>query len=382
MLATNYVPPTRVLPTDGRLPTDSSEPLEFTRTGRLSCFADERSAFRAGKFLQAVRARIAGERNEGAENFCLDHGLRITNTMSEGTGSSGGYVVPAEISRQLIAVREQSGVTRRTAMVMPTSGDTLTIPKRSGGLTAYAPGEGQSITASDASLSQIELIVKKRAVFTQISQELNDDALISMADFVFAEMAYALAQQEDNEYINGTGAAATYFGVQGLLSSIGSAAVSQAATGHDTWAELDMGDVMACVGLLPDRYFDSNVGWICSYSFFNQVFARLAFAGGGVSASEILSGTGNVRSFAGYPVYLTSKMPTSGTAATVCALFGNFAKSAVLADRGGISLNRSDDFAFQADLISFKATTRYDIRVHEPGTASAVGGYVALKTAA
>jgi hypothetical protein len=32
-------------------------------------------------------------------------------------------------------------------------------------------------------------------------------------------------------------------------------------------------------------------------------------------------------------------------------------------------------------MTTLKATARYDIKVHEPGTASAAGAYIALKTA-
>jgi hypothetical protein len=53
-----------------------------------------------------------------------------------------------------------------------------------------------------------------------------------------------------------------------------------------------------------------------------------------------------------------------------------------LADRGGVRLARSDEFKFLDDKVTLKATSRYDIQVHEPGTATAAGAYVGLVTAA
>lgn len=372
-----------VLPVNGKEPAgdDGAEQDRiYVRHSKLKVFSNNRQAFDAGMWLRAVAAKERNREDVKALQHCRNRGLDISNTMTEGTGATGGYVVPAQIAADMIAFRENVGVARRVCRIMPMTADTLTIPKRAGGLTVYAPGEGNSITASDASLSQVELINKKRAVLAQLSQELSDDSLVSITDFLFEEMTYALALQEDKELINGTGAATTYFGVRGLLNKIGAGGVSTAATGHDTWPELDIADVTAAVGLLPERY-DRDLSWICSRNFYYTVFARLMVSAGGNAVSELSAGTGGVRQFLGYPVYITSQMPTSTAAATVCALFGSFSQAAVLGDRGGITVSRDDSLGFASDLITLKATSRYDFNVHEPGTASAAGAYVALKTA-
>jgi hypothetical protein len=54
----------------------------------------------------------------------------------------------------------------------------------------------------------------------------------------------------------------------------------------------------------------------------------------------------------------------------------------ILGDRTGITFGRDDSTGFLSDLTTLKAVTRYDINVHQPGTSSAAGAYVALKTAA
>ena len=76
-----------------------------------------------------------------------------------------------------------------------------------------------------------------------------------------------------------------------------------------------------------------------------------------------------------------NRMPTATATAIVCALFGSFSQAVVLGERTGMRVSKSDDFAFLKDLTTLKATTRYDVKIHAPGTASAAGGYVALKTA-
>jgi HK97 family phage major capsid protein len=372
----------RVLPTNGVPADDNRDPSGriFVRSAKLKAFKNERDAFDSGMWLRAVTARMRNEDDKAATLHCQRNGLQIQNTMSEGTGTGGGYLTPAPLSATLIDVRENVGVARQTADIQPMTSDTLTIPKRNGGLTVYAPGEATALTPSDKTFKQVELITKRRGVLSYISQELTDDALINIVDNVVSEMAYALALQEDVEYINGTGAATTYFGVRGLLSSIGTGGVSTAATGHDTWGEIDMADFTAFMGLLPERYTVSPA-FICSSNFYHTVMLRLLASAGGNSISTLQSGAGASRQFLGYPVFVTSQMPTTTAVSTKCCLFGAFNMGVILGDRVGIRIARDDSVGFASDYVALKAVSRYDIRVHEAGTASAAGAYVALSTA-
>jgi HK97 family phage major capsid protein len=193
------------------------------------------------------------------------------------------------------------------------------------------------------------------------------------------EMAYALAAKEDAEAINGDGTT-TYGGVTGLLSALGSAGVSQAATGHDTWAELDVADITAWMGLLPDKY-SRNPKIICSRAFYTTVLFRLMAQAGGNTFASMQAGVSGANFF-GIPVLFTDQMPRTTAAATVCALYGTFEMGAILGERTGVAMARSDEYAFLNDVTTVKATTRYDIVVHAGGDASNAGSYVGLKTAA
>lgn len=371
-----------VLPVNGRFANDGAQQDRiYVRQAKLKAFKNERDAFDAGMWVRSISAKLRGQEDVKALQHCRNSGLMIDNTSYEYSGPQGGYLVPAPISQTLIDVRENVGIARQICDIQPMTADTLTIPKRSGGLTVYAPGETNAITTSDKTWQQVELITKKRAVAAYISQELVDDALINIVDNIISEMGYALALQEDNELINGTGAAATYFGVRGLLNRIGSAGVSTAATGHDTWPELDSADFTAAIGLLPERFATRSPVWVCSSNFYHTAMLHVLVTGGGNTVATLQSGAGNQRMFLGYPVYLTAQMPLSTAAATNCALFGQFDMGVILGDRGVMRFDRDDSTGFLSDLITLKATTRYDIQVHQPGTSAVAGAYVALKTA-
>ena len=368
-----------ILPVNGVLSGEGKVRYSpYGRMAKLKAFRDDQTAFDSAMWYRAVLAR---EVNHGidqrAEDHCNSVGLQIVNSGYEGSGPAGGYLLPSPVSSAIIEVREQVGIARKVCNVLPTSSDTLTVPKKTGGLTVYIVGETQAITDSDKTWGDVGLIVKKRTCLSYLSHELSDDAIINIVDNIVSEQAYALALQEDDELINGTGAS-TYGGIQGLLSSIGSAGVSTATS--TTWAALTMAEVTAAVGLLPDRYFPYEPSFICSHSFFNQVLLRLAMAAGGVTLAEVMAGSPNVRSFMGYKVYLTSKMPTATATGTKCALFGAFNQAAILADRGGIRVQRSDDIKFVEDMIALKAVSRYDMNVHDHGDGTNAGAYIALST--
>lgn len=372
--------PNRVLPVNGKKADEAREPSRiYHRMAKLKAFKDERTAFDSGMWVRAMIAKAYNRDDQVATAHVHRLGWQVTNVGVEGTGTLGGYTVPSPLAQTIIDVRERVGVARQVLKVMPMTSDTLSIARRDGGLTVYYVGEAAAITLSDKLWGQVELIAKKRAVAHQISQELQDDALISIVDDAMNEMAYALAAKEDAECINGDGSG-TYGGVTGLLSAIGSAGVSQAATGHDTWPELDIADFAAAMGKLPDKYSRDPV-WVVSANFYWSTMSRIGFTASGNNVDNILSGGGQP-SFLGRPVLFTDQMPKTTAAATICALFGSFDMGAILGERTGIQIGRSDEYAFLNDVTTVKATTRYDIQIHAPGDATNAGAYIALKTAA
>jgi HK97 family phage major capsid protein len=364
----------------GRFGEPNQQFSAYSRVAKLKAFKDETLAYAAGQFLRAVVSREFNHAvDRAAEDYCSRLGWQVTNAGSEGVGSGGGFLVPSPLSAVILDVREEVGVARRAFNIQPMSSDSLAFPKHASGLTVYYPGELQSLPLSDVTWAQIELLAKKRSVASQLSQELVDDAIVNIVDYIFREMAYALADREDAEAIDGDGGAG-YGQVVGLKNAIGAGGIHTCSSGHDTWPEIDLADVMSWIALLPDRYHSRQPKIICSAAFYHSVLLRLAVQAGGNTLASLMGGDGGRRNFLGYEVLTTPYMPTSSTAATVAAFFGAFDAGALLAERTGIRLARSDDYSFLNHCVTLRATTRYDIEIHDAGTASAPGAYVALKT--
>lgn len=360
--------------------------------GRLKAFTGpdaDREAYDAGQFVLATMAPPdpqwgLRERKEKAWNYCVEHGIIKADAQTADDATKGGYLVPDGFSRAIIRVVESTGICRQLADVISMDTETLTMSKRSGGLTVYAPAEAGTITSSEITWTPLALNVTDRATLTRVSLKLLRSSVTNIADRVAEEIGYAAAYQMDNEFINGTGTS-TYFGETGLVSAIGSAGVETGTTTtEDTWGELTLTNHTNAIALLPSRFFQAGrVGWICSPPYWAAVMLRLEAAAGGNRIADIRDGGGrDMPMFLGYPVYFTDQMPTSTAVSTVSCLFGNFRAAAMLGDRVGISIASSSEKYFDSAEIAIRGMWAYDILVHEPGDASNAGAYVAVKTGA
>jgi HK97 family phage major capsid protein/HK97 family phage prohead protease len=355
--------------------------------GRLKAFKSERAAYQSGKFLQAVLGK-----DENAMRYCKDQGL--IRSQSGEVNSAGGALVPTEFENAIIDLRVEYGVFRANANVVPMSSDVKIRPRRNSGLTAYFVGSGDAITESEKTWDNVSLVAKKVGVLAKYESELNEDAIISIADDLVNEIAYAFSQKEDECGFNGDGTS-TYGGIvgvreklKGLSGTVANIAGLQVASGN-AYSEIVLGDLQGLIGRLPQ--FARRAGgnkFYCSQQFYATVLTKLAQAVGGVTYSEI---SGALQpTFFGVPVEITEVMPSVEANSQVCLLYGNLAMAAMMGDRRGIEISMSDSHStdFASDVMAVRGTQRFDINVHDVGNASGTaserlaGPIVGLITAA
>jgi HK97 family phage major capsid protein len=373
---------------NGHEPEEKKLPAIPRTHGSLKAFAGpdaERDAYDAGQFVLATMAPgdpqygLSGRKQE-AWQYCVDRGLIMADAQTADDADKGGYLVPDGFSRAIIRVVDSVGIARQVADVVPMETETLTMSKRSGGLTVYAPAEAATITSSEMTWSPLALSVTDRATLTRVSIKLLRSAVTNIADRVAEEIGFAAAFQMDNEFINGDGTA-TYFGETGLRTAVGTAGITTTTTTtEDTWPELTLANHHTLMSTLPSKYWQSP-SWICSPAYYNAVMVRLAAAAGG-NTIQTIEGGATRPSFLGYPVNFTDQMPTATAVSTIHALFGNYRAAAIIGDRVGVSIASSSEVYFASGEIAIRGMWAYDINVHEPGTASEAGAYVALKTGA
>lgn len=358
-------------------------PASVPRYGRLKNFDDDYAAYRFGQWF------LAAAGNQNAARWCDDQGVEL-RAATEGVNTQGGYAVPDEFDTVLVDLREQYGVFRRNARVVPMSSDVKVRPKRESGLTPYFVGEYEGGPESTKAWSQIQLVAKKLMVLTAYTNELNEDAVLNIGDDIAGEIAWAFAKKEDECGFVGTGAGSTYGGIKGVipsLSAISSAAgVKSATSGSSTdWSKVTLRDLEQLVGVLP-QYAETNMAkWYCSKSFFANVLQALAYAAGGNTTENI--GGRAMRTFLGYPVEITQTMPTAADSAEIVCLFGDLTLAADFGDRRQNTIAISTDATigdvsvFERDAVAVRGTSRFDINVHSLGDGTDAGPIVALKTA-
>jgi hypothetical protein len=207
-------PPTAVVPPPPVPQVQLARTLP--RYGTLRNFVGEGSAERAYRFGQWF---LAVRGIDKATAFCRENGIVLSRAQQEGVNEAGGFLVPEEFGNDLIDLREQYGVFRREAKMVPMASDTRSDPRRTGGLTAYFVAESGAGTASDKSWDRVSLTAKKLMVLARYSSEVNEDAVINMGDDLAGEIAYAFAVKEDNCGFIGDGSS-TYGGMQGVCTKI------------------------------------------------------------------------------------------------------------------------------------------------------------------
>lgn len=360
--------------------------------------ADTR-AYRAGMWLAAA---VFG--HSAAAQWCTEHDLGIvkdTSTdktaiagrsegfgkggsvfaaASENTNTAGGFLVPAEMENTIIDLREQYGTMRRMARIYSMASDTKWIPRRASGLTAYFPGENTAATESQKGWDQVQLVAKKAMVLTRYSNELDEDAIINMADDLTQEIAYAFAVLEDSCGWNGDGSP-TYGGIQGIRGKIiGLKGGTVAASNHDTFAEFDLTDLEAVMSLLP-LYAWRTANWIMSLPAYNLIVNRLGYAASGNTVETIARGPSGKYAL-GFPVEFDQTLPTAGGSTDysnqAVAFFGDMSLAVAFGNRRGMTIRQSDQRYLEYDQIGIVGTERFDIVAHGLGTSTVAGPLVAL----
>ncbi len=359
--------------------THATVPARAKRHMKLKAYKGEHAEENAYRVGQWLKSSIFGDIE--ARDWCRDNGVGTVNkALSEGINSAGGFLVPTEMMDSIIDLREDFGVFRKYAKIVPMTSDTLDWPRRVGGLTAYFVGENVAATESNASWDNVSLVAKKLAVLTRISNELSEDAVVSIADLMTSEIAYAFASKEDDCGFNGDGTS-TYGGIRGLTNLLVDANFAgskvAAVSGHDLFSEIDATDITSLMGKLP-AYATPNAKFFISQLGFATVFERLVASAGGNSIST-LDGAIQYR-YLGFPIVISQKLPAVTTAqnGTVMMLFGDLALASAMGERRMATIKRSDERYFEQDQIGILGTERVDIVNHDVGDATNAGPIVGL----
>jgi HK97 family phage major capsid protein len=360
------------------------EPVAYR--GRLRAFESPEVAHRCGQWLKAHFG------DPSARQWCRDNLGTEYRDLGGQVQSLGGSLVFQDFSNTIIRLVETFGVSMSLAQRVTMSSDTLLVPKRLTGVTGYWIGENTTIETSDPTATMVQLVVKKLAIATKVSNELLADNAISVADWLAQEYATEMAARIDDAFFNGTGTS-SFGGIRGLAQiddGTHTASVVSAAASNTSVAALDIDDYLKALAKVPRYAIGTSAFYMHPSVYHNSVQRMMLSSGtqgsgtigalsGGNTAANLAQGTPNT--FLGLPVVWVLKMDPTPATGEIAAYVGDLSLSSIMATKSDMQVASSTDRYFEADQTAFRAIQRLDINHHSLGDTSDAGPVVALKLA-
>lgn len=262
--------------------------------------------------------------------------------------SSTGSPVPTSFYDQVLLLARFVGGPLDTSTILNTAGgENLQIPSLATYSSGTAFGEGVAIGESDPAFNSfITLGAYKYSFLTQVSRELVEDAGIDILGFIAEQVGNSLGYSVNNKLTNGTGTVEPFGIVNRAGSGVTGTAISATA---DNLIDL-VYSVDTAGRRLPGTGFMMNAASVANVRKLKDGDGSYLFAPSlSADANDLLLG---------YPIFENPTMSNAGSAVK-SVLFGHL-PSYFVRSVGGIKLDRSDDFAFANDLVTFRATFRVD----------------------
>src|SRR5262249_3613586 len=125
--------------------------------------------------------------------------------LAEGTAVAGGFLVPEPLSRVVIDLaRAQTVCVRAGARVVPMETATLKFARQTADPVAAWRGENTSITVSEPTFGQVELVAKSLACITKMSREIVEDSN-NIDQIVSSALSSVIGLELDRACLFGTG---------------------------------------------------------------------------------------------------------------------------------------------------------------------------------
>ena len=309
-------------------------------------------------------AFVAPERKETFGDFLVkarrgDAGLRemTRKALGESTGVDGGFLVPEQFMNEVAQVRLERSVVRGSgARVLNMASNILKMPALNvasnaagsifGGVAAYWTGEGETKTPSAPKFKQVTLEANKLIGYVESSDELNNDAIVSMGGLLQDLFAQTIAFEEDVAFLTGNGVGKPL----GILNAPAKIAVTRTTASRVGTVDL--------VGMLARSYGSlSNKVWVINQSVLPEIYKLkdensnyILLPGSNSTIAGALPQT-----IYGVPVIVTEKLPALGTSGDILLADMSYY---LIGDRQQLTVDESIHVKFQTDEKSWRFVSR------------------------
>ena len=267
-----------------------------------------------------------------------DFGREFRAATQEDTDTEGGHAIPAPHAAELLRLMQDAGLARNICRVVPMASKTLDWPQLNANVTAAIIAEEGSITQSDPTFTNGQLVARKFASYGVTSLEMIEDALFSWTDMYNTLFAEQIALKEDQQMLEGDGTGSNW---SGLITASGVNEVTNGANGAaPTFAKLIEQKWKAA-----KRSTRAGSSWVTSPQLADSIEALVdsqgqpIFKEDGVLMTRFQSQGLPVEAvLKGYPLYCTDQISVARTVGTStdCGnmYYGPF-QNFIIGDRAG-----------------------------------------------
>jgi HK97 family phage major capsid protein len=279
--------------------------------------------------------------------------------LAEGAGNTGGYLVPPEYSSEILRVSMETSVVRTNgARVINMLKPELYIPALNmssnaagsiyGGMAAYWTEENAEKTESEPTFKQVKLKVKKLAGYTESSDELDDDSILSLGSLLSEMFGEVIAFEEDYAFLTGNGVG------KPLGITVAPAFITVSRNSGSLIVTDDIIDILARFkGNLSRAKWvinQASLPQICKLMDENDNYIWHPGTAGSVAGS--IPGT-----LYGIPIIITEKAPTVAAQGGIMLIdFGFY----LIGDRSGLAIDESMHYKFKNDKKCWRVVKRVD----------------------
>lgn len=301
-------------------------------------------------FLRGEGPRVFTVTPDGPVNF---------RDLSKLTAGAGGDTVPTTFYNRLVAhLIETSAIMQAGATVLnTTSGEVVQVPKTTAHSSASIVAEAAPIGESDPAFGQVELGAYKYGTLIQVSRELLTDTGVDLEGYLAMQAGRALGNAFGAHAITGTGSGQP----RGVVTdaTVGKQGPTGTATTFGDQSAVGQGaDLLIDLfhSVISPYRMSTACRWMMNDVTAGTVRKIKTTEGQYIWQPSVIAGQPDT--ILGKPV-LTDPNVATPAASAKSVIFGDFSQYFIRL-AGGIRFERSDDFAFDSDLVTFRALMRAD----------------------
>jgi HK97 family phage major capsid protein len=282
-------------------------------------------------------------RGEGGKTFEIER--------RDVTKGSTGAPVPTSFYDQLTVHMVQVGPMLELGTIVNTaSGENMQFPRTATFSTSAITSEGSAISESDPTFSAfVTLGAYKYSHLVQVSREMIEDQGVDVIGFLAENTGVSLGVKINTDLTVGTGSSQPRgLTLDTTLGVTGGSGVTGAFTADNL---IDLAySVNQAYRRLPSCAWQMRDSSIAAVRKLKDSQNRYLF--------EPNMQAGQPDLLLGYPLYSNPDVAATALSAK-SVVFGAMSKY-IVRQVGAVRLDRSDEFAFSSDLITFRATSRVD----------------------